>query len=192
MDDQKIKKEVEKFYDSVAKGKEQLKTSREALNRSLGYKEEDLALIPDEANLGLGCGNPQEEAEPKIGENVLDLGCGKGMDVFLAAKKVGPKGFVLGVDGNEEMITTAKKIAKKRKFHQVEFRQGAIEDLPVEDSSFDIVLSNCVINLSTEKEKVYGEIYRVLKPRGRIGISDIVLKKELPKAWREDPKMYGT
>ena len=142
--------------------------------------------------MGLGCGNPQEKAEPKPGETILDLGCGKGMDVFIAAKKVGASGHVIGVDMTLEMVQKARMIAEKRKFTNVEFRLGEIEFLPIADNSIDLVLSNCVINLATDKSIVYREILRVLKKGGRIGISDITLSEHLPQEVLDDPRMYGT
>lgn len=192
MEKNEIKKAVGDFYREVAKGNIVAKGDNEALNKSLGYSDEDLKFIPDEAKQGLGCGNPQEIAEPKLGETVLDLGSGKGMDAFLCAKKVGKEGHVIGVDMTPEMVEKAREIARKRKFPQVEFRLGEIEHLPVADNTVDLVISNCVINLSTDKEQVYKEIFRVLKPGGRIGISDTTNYKTLPEEVQSDPVLYGT
>jgi SAM-dependent methyltransferase len=158
--------------------------------KSIGYSEGELAVIPDEANLGLSCGNPTALASLKEGEVVLDLGSGAGFDCFLAAAKVGPKGKVIGVDMTPEMIEKARSNAKKNGVQNVEFRLGEIENLPVGDNSVDVVISNCVINLSADKSRVFQEIYRVLKPGGRIAISDIALLKELPEKIRESMEAY--
>ena len=158
--------------------------------KSIGYSERELAVIPDEANLALSCGNPTALASLKEGEVVLDLGSGDGFDCFLAAAKVGPKGKVIGVDMTPEMIDKARNSAKKNRVENVEFRLGEIENLPVADASVDVVISNCVINLSADKPRVFQEIYRVLKPGGRIAISDIALLKELPEKVRESIEAY--
>jgi len=147
---------------------------------AIGYLTEDLEHVPEEAIMGLGCGNPTSTADLKTGEIVLDLGSGAGVDVFLAANKVGPNGRVIGVDMTEEMIAKAEGIARNYGYHNVEFRLGEIERLPVEDESVDVVISNCVINLSPDKSKVFQEIYRSLKPKGGLIVSDIVCEKTLP------------
>ena len=187
-----IKKSVADFYHAVATNQAGAKVDINELNKSIGYSEEQIASVPEEANMGLGCGNPQEKAQPQVGETVVDLGCGKGFDAFIAAKNVGETGQVIGVDMTIEMIRKARMIAGKRKFSQVDFRLGEIEHLPIADNTADLVISNCVINLSTAKQSVYNEIIRVLKPGGRIGISDITLYEELPDSVYENPKMYGT
>ena len=146
----------------------------------LGYSSEDVSSIPEGANMGLGCGNPTALASLKEGETVLDLGSGGGIDAFLAAQKVGETGKVIGVDMTEEMIQKAEINAQKYDFKNVEFRLGEIENLPLEDNSVDVIISNCVINLSPDKEKVFKEAHRVLKPNGRILISDIVTEGDLP------------
>jgi arsenite methyltransferase len=158
--------------------------------KSIGYSEKDLKVIPADANLALSCGNPTALADLKTGEIVLDLGAGAGLDCFLAGSKVGLKGKVIGVDMTPEMIEKARGNAKRSGAKNVEFRLGEIENLPMADNSVDVVISNCVINLSTDKKRVFEEIYRVLKPGGRISISDIALLKELPKKIRENMLAY--
>jgi SAM-dependent methyltransferase len=158
--------------------------------RSIGYSAEELNTIPGEANLALSCGNPTALAELKKGEVVLDLGSGAGFDCFLAGAKVGQNGKVIGVDMTPEMIEKARENAERNKVTNVEFRLGEIENLPVADNSVDVVISNCVINLSPDKKKVFEEITRVLRPGGRIAISDIALNKELPEKIRESIDAY--
>lgn len=158
-----------------------------ALN--IGYMEGDLLNVPTESNMGLGCGNPIAIAALKEGDVVLDLGSGGGFDCFLARQQVGETGFVIGVDMTPEMIQLSRKNAKKSGYSNMEFRLGEIEHLPVVDASVDVIISNCVINLSLEKEKVFKDAYRVLKHGGRLSISDIVATAELPKNMKDDLAM---
>ncbi len=194
MDTKKAKKIVKDAYGRMAResgcGCCNPVSDRREFARSIGYSEAELEVIPDEANLALSCGNPTALASLKEGDIVLDLGSGAGFDCFLALSKVGKTGRVIGVDMTPEMIERARENASKIGTQNVEFRLGEIENLPVADNSIDVVISNCVINLSVDKEKVFKEIYRVLKPGGRIAISDVALLKGLPSHIKKSVEAY--
>jgi SAM-dependent methyltransferase len=160
------------------------------VGKEIGYTEEDLKAVPQGSNLGLGCGNPVALARLRDGETVLDLGSGAGFDCFLASKKVGEKGRVIGIDMTPEMIDKARENAEKDGYQNVEFRLGEIENLPAADNSVDTVISNCVINLSPDKAKVFKEAFRVLKRGGRLMVSDIVLVGELPESLKNSIDAY--
>lgn len=164
--------------------------SPQKISKQVGYSEEDIKNVPENSNLGLGCGNPVALAFLSEGETVLDLGSGAGFDCFLAADKVGDNGKVIGVDMTPDMVEKAKENARKSNYTNVEFRLGEIENLPLDDNCVDVVISNCVINLSPDKKRVFEEVYRVLKPDGRLIISDIVLLEELPDSIRNSIEAY--
>ena len=161
-----------------------------ANSKAVGYSDAEMGAVPEGANLGLGCGNPVAIASLKEGETVLDLGSGAGFDAFLASPRVGKTGRVIGVDMTQEMIEKARTNAKRGNYDNVEFRLGEIEKLPVEDNSIDVIISNCVINLSPDKETVFKEAFRVLRPGGRLMVSDLVLTKDLPGNIKESVEAY--
>ena len=186
--DEKIRDTVREGYSSIAKGGSGCCTGSSAPNKlaeAIGYSSDELEALPEGANMGLSCGNPTAIANLKPGQVVLDLGSGGGFDVFIAAKKVGPQGKSIGVDMTPDMLRKARaniqKFTEKTELSNVEFRLGEIEHLPVADASVDIVISNCVLNLSPDKQQVWNEIARVLKPGGKACISDLALKKLLPE-----------
>lgn len=165
-------------------------TKAEGIGQSIGYNQQELASVPEGANLGLGCGNPLALASLKGGETVVDLGSGAGFDCFLAAQRVGENGKIIGVDMTPDMVEKARENAERGGYANVEFRLGEIEYLPVADTSVDLIISNCVINLSVDKAKVFAEAFRILKPDGRLMVSDIVLLKELPAEVRHSAAAY--
>lgn len=199
MKEEKIKKSIRESYGKIAKNRSSCCSPAQSccgadtatdISKRLGYTETELEAVPEGANLGLGCGNPVALASLKEGETVLDLGSGAGVDCFIAAKKVGKKGKVIGVDMTTEMLDKARENLKKSNYKNVEFRLGEIENLPVADNTVDVVISNCVINLVPDKTKVFKEVFRTLKPGGRMMISDIVLTKELPEQIKNSVTAY--
>jgi len=196
---EKIKQHVKKHYAELAKGTSCCDattccgpSSRTSYAKMIGYSDGELKGLPNSVTETVaGCGNPTALADLKEGDVVLDLGSGGGIDAFLAAKKVGPRGKVIGVDMTEEMVQLAKENAERMKVENVEFRLGEIENLPVEDRTADVIISNCVINLSPDKDRVFGEAFRVLRPGGRMLISDIVTQGELPDEIRENLEMWA-
>jgi arsenite methyltransferase len=202
--DEEIRKAVRNTYGQIAKsdaagcgcdpssccGSEDGTTAKD-ISVNLGYSSDDVSSVPEGANMGLGCGNPQAIASLQPGEVVLDLGSGGGFDCFLAAKAVGPDGRVIGVDMTPEMVSKARENAVKTELPNVEFRLGEIEHIPVADESVDVIISNCVINLSPDKSKVFKEAFRVLKPGGRLAIFDIVATTQLPDEMKQNLKLYS-
>ena len=201
MHDEEIRGAVRNRYAEIAKGnasrccggsgscETDLSTSATD-GAQLGYSLEDLKSLPAGADMGLGCGNPQAIASLMPGETVIDLGSGGGIDCFLAAKQVGEKGRVIGVDMTPDMVSKARKNAEKAGFPTVEFRLGEIEHLPVADNTADVIISNCVVNLSPDKPQVLRDAFRALKPGGRVAISDIVATAQLPPDVKKDMAVY--
>ncbi|MFC2013043.1 arsenite methyltransferase [Chloroflexota bacterium] len=200
MEDKQIRKVVRENYAKVAKQERSCcgssgsccggSRTKQDISRQIGYTGGELTTIPEEANLGLGCGNPVALASLKTGETVLDLGSGAGIDCFLAANRVGKTGRVIGVDMTPEMLEKARGIARDEGYTNVEFRLGEIENLPVADNLVDVIVSNCVINLSPDKEQVFREAFRALKPGGRLMVSDIILLRELPDFIKDSIEAY--
>lgn len=200
VEDETIRKKVREGYGAIARSQSSCcapadsccsgPSLAEQVSRKMGYSEGDLEAVPEGANLGLGCGNPVAMASLAQGETVLDLGSGAGFDCFLAANKVGEAGRVIGVDMTPEMLERARENARQGGYQNVEFRLGEIEHIPTADNSIDVVISNCVINLSPDKAAVFREALRVLKPGGRLMVSDIVLKGELSDVIRESAAAY--
>lgn len=199
-DAKNLKKVVEDHYAAIARGEvkgccdKSSAPSADLYNiatAALGYKAHDLAAVPEGANLGLGCGDPTADADLQPGQTVVDLGSGAGIDCFLAARRVGPQGRVIGVDMTDAMLEKARENAQRGGFVNVEFRKGEIENLPVESGTVDRIISNCVINLAPDKRPVFAEAYRVLKRGGAITVSDIVSFGDVPPSIRKDVELWA-
>lgn len=196
IDENNVKKIVKEKYESIAKSNDGCgcgcgcSNKADDISKSIGYSKEDIDAVGN-ANLGLGCGNPVAISRIKEGDVVLDLGSGAGIDCILASKKVGESGKVIGVDMTSEMVERAKQVAKNLKLNNVEYIQGEIENLPLEDNSIDVIITNCVINLTPDKKKTFEEAYRVLKSKGKMYISDIVLLEELSEEQKNNPDLLS-
>lgn len=189
---------VKKIYGSIAKGEKKTccgpkscDSRGNVVSEKIGYTKEELQAIPEDAVMGLGCGNPVALASLKEGETVVDLGSGAGIDVFLASRRVGDNGRVIGIDMTEEMLKRARKNVKNGNFTNIEFKLGDIEKIPLEDNVADCVISNCVINLAQDKQKVFNEAFRILKSGGRLMVSDMVLLSDLPEKISRSAEMYA-
>ncbi len=191
-ENEKIRKSVDEFYRKISQDEYRTEVSPEEVSTSLGYSTEMMEQLPKGTDLGLSCGNPLENFELKNRETLIDLGCGTGKDLFLTRIKYPDSGTLYGLDRLDEMILKAEKIRDMKKFKNIEFRQGTLTSMPFEPESMDKAISNCVINLEPEKQTVYNELYRILKNGGKFYISDIMLKKELPKEWKKSEKMHNT
>ncbi len=193
-----MKEIIKKIYGSIAKGEKKsccgpksCDSRGAAVSEKIGYTKEDLQAIPEDAVMGLGCGNPVALASLKKGETVVDLGAGAGIDVFLASRRVGDTGRAIGIDMTEDMLKRARENARRGKFTNVEFKLGDIEAIPLGDRIADCVISNCVINLASDKQKVFNEAFRILKQGGRLMVSDMVLLSDLPEKVSKSAEMYA-
>lgn len=187
-----LKQSIRKKYSDIANSSDSdFLNNPKKISESIGYSRNEIVSAPPGSNLGLGCGNPQALASINSGDIVIDLGSGAGFDVFIASHSVGNKGKVIGIDMLPEMINKSLEYAKKENYKNVEFILGEIENLPIPDDTADILISNCVINLSDNKQKVYDEIYRVLKKGGRISISDTIMINNLPNGIKNNPDMHS-
>ena len=188
----KIRLLVDNFYDNISKNKQKTKIDPKLLSKSLGYDENIINEFPYEINMGLSCGNPINHLKIKEGQSLIDLGCGAGMDIFITKMKNPKVGMLYGLDRLDSMLEKAKKVRDNKKFDNIEFIKGELINIPLADRSVDRVISNCVINLEPDKQKVYDEIYRILKEDGMFVISDIILKKDLPLEWKNSSRMHCT
>ena len=188
----KIRLLVDNFYDNISKNKQKTKIDPKLLSKSLGYDENIINEFPYEINMGLSCGNPINHLKIKEGQSLIDLGCGAGMDIFITKMKNPKVGMLYGLDRLDSMLEKAKKVRDNKKFDNIEFIKGELINIPLVDGAVDRVISNCVINLEPDKQKVYDEIYRILKEDGMFVISDIILKKELPLEWKNSSRMHCT
>ena len=188
----KIRLSVDNFYDNISKNKQKTKIDPKQLSKSLGYDEKIINEFHDEINMGLSCGNPINHLKIKGEQSLIDLGCGAGMDIFITKMKNPKVGKLYGLDRLDSMLDKAKKVRDNKKFDNIEFIKGELINIPLADRSVDRVISNCVINLEPDKQKVYDEIHRILKEDGMFVISDIILKKELPLEWKNSSKMHCT